>query len=247
MPIPATAKSSRLRLNAFLDSGFTRPLQPMPNGMWLVYNPDTLSIKQENKFEGEQGASTSAPTADFYASSPRLMTVTFSFVGIDFGSYGLNPFQLQKRREDVRKQLDLFQRLCQRINGASHEPSFLRLNWNRGGFRSTFEARLKSYDENLVLMDRGDRELVADITATFVEAVHPAKQRARERLSSPDLSHRHLVLAGETLPMLCRRYYGTTDPYLQVAAFNQLDDIRELTPGQQLLFPPLESSGEQDR
>ena len=247
MPIPVTAKSSKLRLTAFLDSRFTRPLQPMPNGMSLVYNPDTLSIKQENKYEDEQAASTSAPKADFYASSPRLLTVTFSFVAVDFGSYGLNPYQLEKRQENVRKQLDLFDRLCQRINGASHQPAYLRLNWSRGGLRTTFEARLKSYEENLVLMDRGERELVADLTATFVEAVHPDKQRARERLSSPDLSHRHLVLAGETLPMLCRRYYGTTDPYLQVAAFNQLDDIRDLTPGQQLLFPPLESSGGQDR
>ncbi|MEB3319128.1 MAG: hypothetical protein VKO39_13445 [Cyanobacteriota bacterium] len=240
MTLLDTVKPAKLHITAFLDSAFTRPLRPFPNRMSAAYNPESLSIKQDNTFENRQGASTSAAKASFYASSSRLLTVTFAFVGIDFGPYGLNASQL--RQLDVREQLDLFQRLCQRINGASHQPSFLRLNWGKGGLRSTFEARLKSYEISYGLFDRGGKALLADLTATFVEAVHPTKRRARQRLSSPDLSHRHLVLAGETLPMLCQRYYGTPDPYLQVAAFNQLDDLRDLTPGQELLFPPLESA-----
>ena len=241
MPILDTVKPAKLRITAFLDSAFTRPLQPLPNRMTAAYNPESLSIRQDNSFETKQGISTSGAKASFYASSSRLLTVTLSFVGIDFGPYGLSASQLQ--RQDVREQLDLFERLCQRINGSSHQPAYVRLNWGRGGLRSTFEARLKSYDVSYGLFDRGGKALLADLTATFVEAVQPTKRRARLRLSSPDLSHRHLVLAGETLPMLCLRYYGSTDPYLQVAAFNQLDDIRALTPGQQLLFPPLDAPG----
>ena len=243
MAILDSVKPAKLLITAFLDSSFTRPLRPLPHRMLLAYSPESLNIKQDNTFETKQGASTSAAKTSFYASSSRLLTVTFSFVGIDFGPYGLSASQA--RRQDVREQLELFQRLCQRINGASHEPAFLRLNWGKSGLRSTFEARLKSYDISYGLFDRGGKALLADLTATFVEAVHPTKRRARQRLSSPDLSHRHLVVAGETLPMLCLRYYGTTEPYLQVAAFNALDDIRALTPGQQLLFPPLESPGGQ--
>ena len=44
--------------------------------------------------------------------------------------------------------------------------------------------------------------------------------------------------------MLCQRYYGSTDAYLQIASFNQLDDLRELRPGQELLFPPLAAQEE---
>ncbi|MFN7678581.1 MAG: hypothetical protein ACK5QW_08320 [Cyanobacteriota bacterium] len=241
MTLLDTVKPAKLHITAFLDSAHTRPLRPFPNRMTAAYDPESLSIQQDNTFETKQGVSTSGVKAAFYASGSRLLTVTLSFVGIDFGPYGLHSSQL--RRQDVRQELDLFQRLCQRINGASHEPAFLRLNWGRGGLRSTFEARLKSYDISYGLFDRGGKALLADLTATFVEAVHPTKRRARLRLSSPDLSHRHLVVAGETLPMLCLRYYGSTDPYLRVAAFNQLDDIRSLTPGQELLFPPLEQAG----
>lgn len=232
-----TIKPAQLHIRAFLDSQFSRPLQPAPHEMSAAYTPESLSIKQDNVYETKQGLSTSSAKANFYASGSRQLSVKLLFTGVDLGGY--LPHADRARPVSVTQQLDLFQRLCQRINGASHEPSYLRLSWASDGLRSSFEARLKGYDVSYGLFDRTGKALIAEITATFMEAVHPTKQRARLRLSSPDLSHRHLVLAGETLPMLCLRYYGSTAPYLQVAAFNQLDDLRSLTPGQELLFPPL--------
>ena len=232
-----TIKPAQLQIHAFLDSKFSRPVTPAPNQMMAPYTPESLSFKQENVYESKQGLSTSSAKANFYASGSKQLSVKLFFSGVDLGGYVPNPGQVQP--VNVPQQLELFQRLCQRINGASHEPSYLRLCWASDALRSSFEARLKNYDISYGLFDRMGRALIAEITATFVEAVHPTKQMARLRLSSPDLSHRHLVLAGETLPMLCLRYYGSSDPYLQVAAFNQLDDLRCLTPGQELLFPPL--------
>jgi hypothetical protein len=163
------------------------------------------------------------------------------FNGINFGRYGAS--EIQGPKQGVAKQVALFLRLCNQINGDSHEPSFLRLSWVQAGIRSTFEARLKNYELVYPLMDKNGEPLLAEINANFVEAVDVKKQQARLRLSSPDLSHRHLVLAGETLPMLCLRYYGSTEPYLQVAAFNQLESLRSLAPGSRLLFPPLTPPG----
>ena len=232
-----TIKPAQLHIRAFLDSKFSQPVTPAPNQMTAPYIPESLSFKQDNVYESKQGLSTSSAKSNFYASGSRQLSVKLFFAGVDLGGYVPNP--AQKRPVDVPQQLDLFQRLCQRINGASHEPSYLRLSWASDGLRSSFEARLKNYDISYSLFDRTGKALIAEITATFVETVHRTKQKARLRLSSPDLSHRHLVLAGETLPMLCLRYYGSSDPYLQVAAFNHLDDLRCLTPGEELLFPPL--------
>jgi hypothetical protein len=232
-----TIKPAQLQIRAFLDSKFSRPVSPAPNQMTAPYTPESLSFKQENIYEAKQGLSSSSASGNFYASGSRQLSVKLFFAGVDLGGYVPNPGQAHP--VNVAQQLDLFQRLCQRINGASHEPSYLRLSWASDGLRSSFEARLKSYEISHGLFDRTGKALIAEVTANFVEAVHPSKQKARLRLSSPDLSHRHLVLAGETLPMLCLRYYGSSDAYLQVAAFNQLDDLRQLTPGQELLFPPL--------
>ncbi|MFN9071130.1 MAG: hypothetical protein ACK54Z_12580 [Cyanobacteriota bacterium] len=242
MPIWDTIKPATMRISAFLDGDFTTPVQPLPNQMVAAFDPASLKIEQRNVLEEKQGACTSGAQTGFHYSKSTVLTVKLTFVGVDFGPYGFDI--LSEGQQDVQKELDLFERLCKTINGASHEPAYVRLNWGQGGrLNSSFDARLSNYDVSYGLFARGGKVLVADLTAEFTQYVPAEKDSARLRLSSPDLSHRHLVLAGETLPMLCLRYYGSTAPYLQVAAFNQLDDIRTLTPGEQLLFPPLNSAG----
>ena len=51
--------------------------------------------------------------------------------------------------------------------------------------------------------------------------------------------------AGDTLPLLTRKVYGDARIFLRVAAYNQLDHFRELTPGTDLEFPPLKQLIEQ--
>jgi nucleoid-associated protein YgaU len=64
---------------------------------------------------------------------------------------------------------------------------------------------------------------------------------ATEAKSSPDLTHSRIVKAGDTLPLLSKEIYGTANHYLWIAQQNQLDDFRNLMPGQRLFFPPLVS------
>ena len=46
--------------------------------------------------------------------------------------------------------------------------------------------------------------------------------------------------SGDTLPLLSKAMYGSSQYYLRVAQINNLDDFRNLTPGQAIIFPPLE-------
>ena len=39
---------------------------------------------------------------------------------------------------------------------------------------------------------------------------------------------------------MSKKIYGDSKYYLEVARVNQLTNFRKLTPGQELLFPPLE-------
>jgi len=81
----------------------------------------------------------------------------------------------------------------------------------------------------------------ASITSAFVED-RTAQAIFREAgKSSPDLTHVRVVKSGDTLPLLCKEIYGSSQYYLRVAAHNGLDDFRNLLPGQTLSFPPLDS------
>ena len=235
-------KPLKLQISAFQSDDFSKPIQPSPSSLIASYSPSSLKIDQENNYTWAQGLSTGSSEVGFHSSNSRQLTVTLCFNGIDTGRYGASDILFFKQ-PDVIKDITLFRRLCQQIYGEKHEPPFLRLSWNEAGINSTFEARLLKSTISYKTVDMDGTPLLAEIDATFIEAVNPIKQQARLGLRSPDLSRRHLVLAGETLPMLCIEYYGSSAAYLQVAAFNQLDNFRSLTPGSQLLFPPLNSAG----
>jgi len=241
MPNLNIVKPLKLQISAFEKGDFSTPVKISPSSMTVSYNPASLKISQTNSFQSDQGQSTSSAQARFHGSGSMTLSVTLCFNGIDFGRYVASDI-LSFQQPDVAKDVALFHRLCQQINSETHEISFLRISWHDAGIRSTFEARLQSYTKSYKAVDGDGTPLLAEIDATFVEAVDPIKQQARLGLKSPDLSRQHLVLAGETLPMLCIKYYGSSAAYLQVAAFNQLDSFRSLTPGSQLLFPPLSSA-----
>ena len=257
-------------IEAYLDSERKRAVQPAPARMEASYDLASVKKSEEIEYEQAQGISTSSSKSTFYACKSSLLSVKLIFNNIDLGSYGFDDLRRQPSKvanyakslaqsakslvktgkaslpaanDTISPQIALFERLCLEINGESHEPSYLRLSWLQGAMRSSFEAKLKDYEINYTLIAHDGTPLRAELDATFVETVEPKKVLARWRLSSPDLSHRHLVLAGETLPMLCQRYYGNTAAYLQVAMFNGLDDFIFLEPGSQLLFPPLAAPG----
>jgi nucleoid-associated protein YgaU len=68
----------------------------------------------------------------------------------------------------------------------------------------------------------------------------PDLQASALNLSSPDLTHSRLVRGGDTLPLLTAEVYGSPAQMLKIARFNDLDQLRELKPGRELLFPPIE-------
>jgi nucleoid-associated protein YgaU len=53
------------------------------------------------------------------------------------------------------------------------------------------------------------------------------------------LTHSRIVKSGDTLPLLSKEIYGNSAYYLQLAQANNLDDFRNLQPGQEIFFPPL--------
>jgi nucleoid-associated protein YgaU len=63
---------------------------------------------------------------------------------------------------------------------------------------------------------------------------------AEERNSTSDLTQYRMIKKGDTLPLLCYRIYGHSKYYLQVAQANGLSNFRELQPGDELFFPPVD-------
>lgn len=233
-------KLAKLTIEAFEDIERKKPVKGVrgKSSLEVMYNPETLSTRHESEISRKQGIKIQGATPKWTHTRSKDLTVKLVFDGTNVGDFG---FKRLFAPPTVGDRVKAFLTLCYDVQSDSHEAAYLRLQWNKGVFGSDgFECRLASVDIEYTMFDRDGSPLRAELTARFVEALDPAKQNAKLRLSSPDLSHHRVVREGDTLPLLCREIYGSAAHYLRVAQVNGLDDFRDLRPGQSLIFPPFE-------
>jgi hypothetical protein len=235
MDLPNLFKLAKLTILAFRTPKRGDPLSAVR--FEVQFNPDSLSLKHESKLVPGQRLR----SMRYSHTRSAKLKVKLVFDGTQVGVMGIERLRHQPT---VAERVRDFLQACYKVNSATHQAAFLTLRWGQGVLGSTgFDCRLKSADVHYTAFNRDGSPLHAEIDAVFIEDLAPGKQMAQDRLSSPDLTHRRVVLAGDTLPLLCQQIYGSATHYLQVAAFNGLDDFRVLEPGRELLFPPFARPG----
>lgn len=204
----------------------------------VMYNPSSLTMSHQNVFEDLQGINTAGRQARFSHALSESLAIDLVIDGS-----GVSDFALVRAlgfgAKSVTEQIDAFLALTFHMDGEIHQPKFLRLSWGDGALKA-FDCRLDKVDIKYVSFARSGAPLRAELAAVFISDIEETKRASLVGKASPDLSHARVVRAGDTLPLLCQEIYGSPAHYLRVARHNGLDDLRALTPGQSLLFPPLE-------
>jgi LysM repeat protein len=204
----------------------------------VMFNPASFISHHENSFSKYQGINSSGRPARFLSSRSdqiKLELVLDSTGVTDSGAASL----AGRGAKSVTAQIDEFLAACAFIKGELHEPAYLKIQWGDSVLQA-FDCRLQSVEIEYTGFERTGSPNHAILRTTFVEDLEPAKRLRQERKSSPDLSHSRVVKSGDTLPLLTKEIYGSSAYYLRVAQANGLDDFRDLTPGQVLIFPPLD-------
>lgn len=204
-------------------------------GEELVFdiNPTEVSSRHENQFSRLRGINTSgrsAPYAKSFSDVLKLQLIIDDTVSQEGSAL------LAGKSKKVKDQVADFLTFCAYMDGKIHEPRFLRLKWGS----IDFDCRLKSVEIKYTRFDDKGNPLRAELDTVFVADMADDKRIRLENKKSPDITHHRTVLKGDTLTGLSKQVYGDAGYYLVIAAANQLDHFRRLTPGQELLFPPLE-------
>jgi len=235
-------KLEKLKIEAFTDEG--RKAKADPPSMEVMFNPTSYKKTHAIAYESPslQAINTPGRPARYAYTPPAGISFRFILDGTGVNYMGVKALARTLKGESVKKDIAKFEQLCLKMNGDIHEPNFLLIRW--GDF--TFSGRLKTLDVTYKLFDEGGDPLRAELDVSFVED-KSAKTIFREAgKNSPDLTHARTVKSGDTLPLLCKEIYGSSEYYLRVARDNRLDDFRNLTPGQKLRFAPLESGTGKD-
>lgn len=227
-------KLEKLKITAFKD----REHQSKIDTFEAMFNPESFTQKYEIAYFEAQGINSSGKPLNYAKSLPSDLSLSLILDGTGTTAMGIMQFMSPKT---VRKRVKQFLDLTSVMNGDIHEPNFLLVEW--GGAMEPFSCRLGSVDIHYTNFDRDGTPLRASLDIKLIADVSIDKLQKLERKNSPDLSHSRLVKAGDTLPLLTKEIYGSSAYYLWVAQANGLDDIRCLTPGQRLVFPPLNPTG----
>jgi hypothetical protein len=227
-------KLQKLKINVYGN----RLRVGLPQAVFKVMlNPASLSVSHANEFSRLQGINTKGREAKYIRSQPREHHLELILDGTGVTDFGLSTL-LGKGSGSVASQIKQFLDLCFHMDGKIHEPRFLKIQWGEGELKD-FDCRLKSVDIEYTLFDENGTPLRAVLKTNFIEDLAPGKRPYLEGKNSPDLSHIRVVKSGDTLPLLSKEIYGSSQYYMRLAQVNNIDDFRNLTPGQELIFPPL--------
>lgn len=230
----------KLTIGTYKDSDYEKRIQ---NGAFKAFiNPTGYSVTYKTEHETPLLPGAAKTDAKYIASPSTDLQLEFLFdgTGVTEANSGIKLINKIKgkafKKTSVKDQVDAFYKATGQVSGPIHKPYNVILNW--GDFE--FKGVLAEFTVEYKLFDNEGQPLRAIGKAKFSESISPKLEAAEKKQSSPDLTHKRTVQAGDTLPLMTESIYGDSKYYLEVAKVNNLVNFRQLKPGQELFFPPLE-------
>lgn len=196
----------------------------------VMVNPANYDHSHSITYSEEESPGKAAKTTKF--KSIGLESMNFSFT---FDDTGAVPRNTENDGKSIPKLVSELKDVVYKYYGSTHEPNFLILNWGS----LLFKCRLESLKVEYQMFKPSGVPLRAKITAAFKAYIDAASEAQIANRNSPDLTHIVTVKEGDNLPQLCHKIYKNKKYYLEVAALNNLVDIRHLVVGSKLYFPPI--------
>ncbi len=234
---------AKVRIYAYLDKELKKPNKSVQQPFYLPINPENYSKNFKIETDKRSGHGNQGTDPRYKLTAPEELKLEFILDGTDAienYKYTDPKAYTDSEAKSVREQLKLFLKTVYQVEGKSHRPNFLMINW---GEYLVFPCILSSLDINYQLfMPNGD-PLRVKLSANFL-SYHSADERAaRMRLNSPDLTHIRETKAGDRLDLFTHDIYNDTKYLLQIARENKLTSFRQLEAGVKLRFPPIDKTG----
>lgn len=219
----------KLKLTACNEKG--KPLTKL-KPFELMLNPENYTVQSNVHYtdDAADGNTSGAGSKFKYVAAKEITLGTFIL-----DVTGAVPFTLSALYGSMKEVIDHLENVVYNFDGEIHRTPIVLVEW---GILS-YKAELKSMSVKYTLFAENGDPLRAEVTLSMQEYLTEEEKAAREKKSSPDLTHFVEVKVGDTLPLMCNRIYKDCSYYREVAEINGLHDFCHLTPGTFLYFPPL--------
>ncbi|OGG94543.1 MAG: hypothetical protein A2527_00910 [Candidatus Lambdaproteobacteria bacterium RIFOXYD2_FULL_50_16] len=197
----------------------------------LMFNPTSYQEKIEIDYTSQTATGSATTSYTFNQVKPQVYNFEFLIDGT-----GASQQTESDQPTDVAGMVELFMLLTAKWSGDTHQPQYCKLIWGQLSRMTVLRSATTTYS----LFKPDGTPLRAKINAQF-DCVDGLKiQQARAAANSPDMTHVRSLESGDSLSKMTYQIYGDLRYYPLVAHFNNFDSIRQIEPGTQIVFPPLD-------
>ena len=243
-----TGNIEPMKLVGYTDAGFSTKTG---DSYTTLIGPDTFNIEYATQTTSRSAMGSSEDQRNFSKRAPQTVSFKILIDGTGIiptgaaGSLGgglvsalASALTPGGGTRDVAQDIATLKKVVYAYDSSSHQPGYVQIQWGK----ILFNCQLVHMSITYKLFSPNGAPLRAEADCSFQGVIDDDKLAALENKQSPDLTHIRTVLKGDTLSLICYREYGDSRYCYQVAGYNRLTDFKRLTPGTQLILPPIATS-----
>jgi nucleoid-associated protein YgaU len=192
----------------------------------VLFNPAEYTIDRSNAFKATAVPGLSGPLLHFINGDADMLSMEL-FLD-DYTDTPPKGLSVQQRLDDLTSLLE--------IDPELHAPPPVRFIWGK----LAFKAVLEKMSRKITLFRPEGTPARATLTVSFKELKTLGELIREPKLQSADRSKRRLIVGSDTLWLLAAREYNDAARWRVIAESNDLDDPRDIAPGDWVTVPRLE-------
>lgn len=206
----------------------------------VLFNPTDYTFEKSNSYKATSVPGLGTPLIQFVNGESDHLSMDLFF---DDYTDPNGPTSLQQpEQKPVTKRVDeLFSLLA--IDRDLHAPPPVRFNWGT----MNFSAVIEKLSRKVTMFHPDGQAARVTVSVSFKEYLTLREQLRDPRRESSDKTKRRVVVGKEQLWMIASREYDDPNGWVRIATANDLDDPRDIRPGDWLFVPPVDDSNETGR
>lgn len=200
----------------------------------VLFNPAEYTFDRANSYKATPVPGLSAPLLQFVNGESDQLSMEL-FLDDYTDPEGPTSRERKESRPVLTRLRDISKLLL--VDSKLHAPSPVRFNWGP----LEFTAVIEKLGRKVTMFQPDGTPARATLSVTFKEYRTLKQLVESPRRESADKSKRRVVVGGDQLWLLAAREYHSPAEWPRIAEANDLDDPREIAPGDWLILPPMEN------
>jgi nucleoid-associated protein YgaU len=200
----------------------------------VLFNPTEYSFESTNSYKATPVPGLGSPLLQFVNGEADQLSMEL-FLD-DYTDPEGPTSLLQRERDPLMKRLRDLTKLLE-IDRDLHAPPPVRFNWGP----MEFSAVIEKLGRKVTMFHPDGTPARLSLSVSFKEYRTLRQQLEDPRRESADKTKRRVVVGREALWLIAAREYDDSNEWVRIAEANDLDDPREIAPGDWLQLPPIEN------